>query len=127
MVEVSKGLVRPAVGSRLFWEDIPFGLVILKDLALMLGLPTPRIDFMIRWHQQFMDKEYLLPNGLLNAKLLPETGSASGRGLASLEEVVAPSLPRPSSRAAGATAATGAGGYAGATASTASTYTVSRL
>ena len=71
MVEVSKGLVRPAVGSRLFWEDIPFGLVILKDLALMLGLPTPRIDFMIRWHQQFMDKEYLLPNGLLNAKLLP--------------------------------------------------------
>lgn len=51
MVECEGG-VKPAVGSRLFWEDIPFGLCILKDLALKLGFPTPSIDFMIRWHQQ---------------------------------------------------------------------------
>ena len=51
MVEVEGG-VKPAVNSRLFWEDIPFGLCILKDLALRMGIPTPSIDFMIRWHQQ---------------------------------------------------------------------------
>ena len=51
MVEVEGG-VKPAVNSRLFWEDIPYGLCILKDLALKLGFPTPSIDFMIRWHQQ---------------------------------------------------------------------------
>lgn len=42
---------------RLFWEDIPYGLCILKNLVEMLGnFPTPGIDFMIRWHQQFMNK-----------------------------------------------------------------------
>jgi hypothetical protein len=42
---------------RLFWEDIPYGLCILKNLVEMLGnFPTPAIDSMIRWHQQFMGK-----------------------------------------------------------------------
>jgi hypothetical protein len=41
----------------LFWEDIPYGLCILKNLVELLGnFPTPAIDSMIRWHQQFMDK-----------------------------------------------------------------------
>jgi hypothetical protein len=45
------------VRIRLFWEDIPYGLCILKNLVEMLGnFPTPAIDFMIRWHQQFMGK-----------------------------------------------------------------------
>jgi len=113
MVECPGG-VRPATESRLFWEDIPFGLVILKDLALHLGFPTPSFDFMIRWHQQvriaflltvvesasdgpldaqFMGKTFLRDDGTLNPSVLHETGCPSGYGLQHLDQIVAGSLP----------------------------------
>lgn len=67
----------PKLESRLFWEDVPFGLCILKSIATMLGNRTPTIDFMIEWHQQFMGKQFLLPDKTLNKELFPETVSAS--------------------------------------------------
>lgn len=55
--------------SRIFWEDVPYGLAILKDLAQMLNVQTLGIDKMIEWHQTFMGKEYLV-NGKLNSSLI---------------------------------------------------------
>lgn len=93
--EVSPGQFQPLVNSRLFWEDIPYGLCILKNLAEMLGnFPTPGIDFMIRWHQQFMGKEYLLPDDQLNPRLLHETGAPNKYGLHRPEDLVETCLPR---------------------------------
>jgi opine dehydrogenase len=37
MLVSSSGQYTPHVDTRLFWEDIPFGLCILKNLAEMLG------------------------------------------------------------------------------------------
>lgn len=104
--------------QRLFWEDIPYGLCILKSLAQHLALPTPGVDLCIRWHQQvgvarlrpprdaasaqlltlvvaaqFMGKEYLLPSGTLNPALLHETAAPEAYGLASLDDIVRSSLP----------------------------------
>jgi len=36
--------------ARFFWEDVPFGLVILKDIGNILGVPTPNITKQIVWH-----------------------------------------------------------------------------
>mmetsp|Transcript_17856 Transcript_17856/g.17081 ORF Transcript_17856/g.17081 Transcript_17856/m.17081 type:complete len:81 (-) Transcript_17856:218-460(-) len=36
--------------ARFFWEDIPFGLVILKDIGELAGVKTPHIDKMIHFH-----------------------------------------------------------------------------
>mmetsp|Transcript_18861 Transcript_18861/g.24307 ORF Transcript_18861/g.24307 Transcript_18861/m.24307 type:complete len:438 (-) Transcript_18861:281-1594(-) len=95
LVEVSPDQFQPAVNSRLFWEDIPFGLVIIKSLAEMLGnFPTPTLDFLIRWHQQFMGKEYLLHDNQLNALLIGETGSPYKYGIHSLEDLVNTCLPK---------------------------------
>jgi len=89
LTEVASGQFTPAVGSRLFWEDIPFGLCILKCLAEMLGnFPTPTIDFLIRWHQQFMGKEFLSADGQLNPMLLSETGCPYKYGIHSIEDLV---------------------------------------
>ncbi|CEG50121.1 octopine dehydrogenase [Plasmopara halstedii] len=94
LTELSKGQYQPAVNSRLFWEDIPFGLCILKNIAEMLGnFPTPRIDFMIRWHQQFMGVEFLSPDGQLNARELWRTGAPNKYGVHTLEDLVSTSLP----------------------------------
>lgn len=36
--------------ARIFWEDVPYGLCILHDIASMLNLTTPAVDKMIYWH-----------------------------------------------------------------------------
>lgn len=36
--------------ARIFWEDVPYGLCILHDIANILGLTTPAVDKMIYWH-----------------------------------------------------------------------------
>lgn len=97
------GRVKPAVASRLFWEDMPFGLVILKDLAQMMDIPTPRIDRMLEWHQQFMGKKYVVDvdapaGGRLNPAELDGTGAPRAYGLRTLDAVVAGSLPDASAR-----------------------------
>ena len=32
------------LNARFFWEDIPFGLVILKDIGELTNVKTPHID-----------------------------------------------------------------------------------
>jgi len=94
LTETSDGKFKPNVDSRLYWEDIPYGLCILKGLAEMLGdIPTPTINEMIYWHQQQMGKEYLNPDGNLNPLLTMETGAPSRYGLHALEDVVETSIP----------------------------------
>lgn len=61
--------------SRVFWEDIPFGLCILKSIAAMLKQQTPAIDTMIEWHQRWMKKEYLRGDKTLNKEIVAETVS----------------------------------------------------
>ncbi len=36
--------------ARFFWEDVPYGLVILKDIAEMFSVKTPQVDKMIIFH-----------------------------------------------------------------------------
>jgi len=49
MKKVEGGVI-PDIDGRLFWEDIPYGLCILKDIAEKLYVPTPYIDLMTEWH-----------------------------------------------------------------------------
>lgn len=32
------------LNARFFWEDVPFGLCILKDIGELVGVRTPNID-----------------------------------------------------------------------------------
>ena len=36
--------VRLNYNARFFWEDLPFGLVILKDIGNIVGVSTPNIN-----------------------------------------------------------------------------------
>lgn len=82
-----QGGVIPNVDGRIFWEDIPYGLCILKDLAEMLDIFTPATDKMIEWHQKFMNKKFLV-NGKLNRELINITGTPSRYGYRNIEEVL---------------------------------------
>ena len=57
--EVTGGVV-PNPTHRVVMDDIPHGLCVLKDIANMLKIATPWINYMIEWHQGLMGKEYLV-------------------------------------------------------------------
>ena len=52
-------LVKLNVNARFFWEDVPYGLVILKDIGNIIGVDTPNITRNIIFHQQYMPVKYV--------------------------------------------------------------------
>lgn len=47
------------LNARFFWEDVPYGLLILKEIGQLVGVKTPNIDRMIIFHQKFMPVKYI--------------------------------------------------------------------
>ena len=43
-------LVKLNLKARFFWEDMPYGLVILKDIGKIVGVSTPNITSNIIFH-----------------------------------------------------------------------------
>ena len=73
--------------SRLFTEDIPYGTIILKSVALMCGIPTPNIDKIIYWGQKMMNKEYLIDGKLIGEDIY-ESGIPNNYGINSMEDLL---------------------------------------
>lgn len=42
--------VKLNLNARFFWEDVPYGLVILKDIGRICGVETPNITRNIMFH-----------------------------------------------------------------------------
>ena len=59
----------PDFESRYLTEDIPFGLVILKAIALILDIKTPYFDKILLWGQNIINKEYLVDNKLIGKNI----------------------------------------------------------
>lgn len=49
----------PDLKSRYFTADIPYGLLIIKDFALITKTKTPNIDKILFWYQKIVNKKYL--------------------------------------------------------------------
>eukprot|EP00831_Metopus_contortus_P067413 TRINITY_DN6016_c0_g1_i1.p1 TRINITY_DN6016_c0_g1~~TRINITY_DN6016_c0_g1_i1.p1 ORF type:complete len:293 (-),score=53.05 TRINITY_DN6016_c0_g1_i1:260-1138(-) len=90
------GGVVPNLESRYFWEDIPFGLCILKNYGDVFGVPMPNTERIIKWHEKFMGVKFLDPfNNLINVNL---TGAPAKYGFTTKTELVASSLPKSSTK-----------------------------
>ena len=75
------------VKSRLFTEDVPYGLCILKDIADKVNVEVPNVVKIGEWHQKFMDIKYFV-DGKLNPETLHLTGAPSQYGIKTIEELV---------------------------------------
>ena len=65
----------PIIDHKFFITDLPYGLVLFKDIALVLNIKTPIIDEIILWNQKIVNKEYLVDNKLngkdINEAIVP--------------------------------------------------------
>lgn len=94
-VKKVQGGVAPNFEHRVVQDDIPHGLCVLKDIAEKLGQDTPWIDRLIEWHQDLMDKEYIV-NGKLTGKDIDECSALTvlgGTTLSNIGFVERPTIP----------------------------------
>jgi hypothetical protein len=69
VVEVRPGRFVPDFHHRFLAEDVPFGLVVTRGIADIVGVPTPTIDRVVRWSQERLGREYLTGNRLAGRDL----------------------------------------------------------
>jgi hypothetical protein len=67
MVKAGAGGYCPDFGHRFLAEDIPFGLVVMRGVAELAGVPTPHIDSVIAWGQERLGAHYLAAGRLTGA------------------------------------------------------------
>lgn len=67
-------------------EDVPFGLVVMKGLAVIAGVATPTMDKIIQWAQNIMGKEFIIGTDLVG-KDVKFSRAPQSFGLNTLEQV----------------------------------------
>lgn len=85
MVEAEGGYM-PNFKYRYMTEDLP-GLVTLRAIAHLAGVPTPRCDEVIYWAQGVAEKEFFV-NGELTGKDMPDCRTPQQFGLTSIEAII---------------------------------------
>jgi hypothetical protein len=60
MIRRDNGDYVPDFSHRFLTEDVPFGLVVIRGIAELAGVPTPQMDRVLCWSQHAMGREYLL-------------------------------------------------------------------
>lgn len=79
--------------ARFFWEDVPFGLVVLKDIGRIVGVKTPNVDKQIVFHQKFMPIKYVDEKTMEFIEgSLKDTGAPSRYGIDTPEKLVSMSM-----------------------------------
>ena len=79
--------------SRFFSEDIPYGLCIIKNFGDILGVPMKATEKMIRWHQKFMDDDFVDEDGNLIQESIEKTGAPIKYGIKTPYQLLKTSFP----------------------------------
>ena len=87
MREHAPGRFHPDFGHRFLTEDVPFGLVVVRALADLVGTRTPRIDEVIRWAERQMGRQYL-EGGQLWGRDVPPLRIPQNYGIRSVEALI---------------------------------------
>lgn len=81
------GKFLPDFSHRYMTEDIPFGLVVIRGIAEIMGIETPNIDKVLRWSQQQMGKEYLVDKKL-QGKDISTSRAPQSYGFTTIESIL---------------------------------------
>ncbi|KAL9952971.1 hypothetical protein ACROYT_G040305 [Oculina patagonica] len=81
------GKYMPDFTHRYMTEDVPYGLVVIRGIAEIVGLETPNIDKILTWCQEKMGKEYLV-NSKLQGKDVSSSRAPQRYGLTTLQSML---------------------------------------
>ena len=81
------GKYLPDFTYRYMTEDIPYGLVVIRGIAEIVGVETPNIDKVLLWSQEKMGKEYLV-NSKIQGKDVEKSRAPQRYGFTTLESMV---------------------------------------
>ena len=93
MSQLPDGKWVPDFNNRYFCEDLPFGLVNFKSIALLAGVETPFIDEIILWAQRHLDMELLVKDAdgnyqLAGSDVNTRTTAPQRFGIHSIEDLI---------------------------------------
>ena len=77
----------PDFTHRYMTEDVPYGLVVIRGIAEIVGVKTPNIDKVLTWCQEKMGKEYLV-NSKLRGKDVDSSRAPQRYGFTSLKSIL---------------------------------------
>ena len=86
MKKTEDGKYEPDFMYRYTSEDIPFGLVVLKGIAQIVGMKTPVMDEILAWAQGKLGKEYIVGSEL-KGKDLKSTRAPQKYGFKTLDDL----------------------------------------
>ena len=81
------GKYLPDFTYRYMTEDIPYGLVVIRGIAEIVGVETPNIDKVLLWSQEKMGKEYLV-NSKIQGKDVEKSRAPQRYKFTSLESIL---------------------------------------
>lgn len=81
-----EGGYRPDFSSRFYTEDIPFGVCIIKALALLAGVETPTVDRILDWYYKMTGKQYFKEDNTYG-KDIAETAIPQLFGIRDMEDL----------------------------------------
>ena len=82
----------PDFTHRYMADDVPYGLVVVRGIAEIVGVQTPNIDKVLKWCQEKMGKEYLV-NSKLQGKDVASSRAPQRYGFTSLESILSVTRP----------------------------------
>ena len=77
----------PDLESRMFVEDYPFGVCIIKDFALILGVETPTVDMLLDFYEKLSGHKYFDSDGSYTEEI-KNTGIPGINGLKTKEDII---------------------------------------
>jgi hypothetical protein len=87
MIKLTDDRYAPDFTHRFLAEDVPFGLVVVRGVAELAGVRTPRLDSVLCWCQSKMAKEYLVGSRLAGRDIAT-TRSPQRYGFTKLSEIL---------------------------------------
>ena len=77
----------PDFTHRYMTENVPYGLVVIRGIAEIVGVRTPNIDKVLTWCQEKMGKEYLV-NSKLRGKDVASSRAPQRYGFTTIEHIL---------------------------------------
>lgn len=77
----------PDMDSRMFVEDYPFGVCVIKDFARIANVKTPTVDLLLEFYFKLSGHRYFNADGSYTKEIL-ETGIPGVHGLTELNQIV---------------------------------------